>query len=516
MRIFSSKSIYTSDSAREAYEREIGGAAVAAPPKRRIRMRPRDWLIVGLSAVILCLLILGGALLVAERTTIFPGVTINGIKLVGMDASQATATAKLAGWDGSDRTVLTVLLPGDNTMTVRSGIAGWSQSARVAGETAMDYGRKGNLITNFFSYLRSGLFGYNVAKPLSEPIDEDTLRTQIDETVRLVNLELSGGDLELDEAAQTLRVLKGAELLLADPDTVFQQTIEALERYADTVDCVPKTDSAAETKEMDLQQLHDQICGDPVNAYFDTETMEIVEASPGVQFDVAEARRLWNAAGAGEVVEIPCVVTPAAFHKADVPSLYNDLLAVKSTPLGGSSYNRVNNVTLAAQKIHDVILYPGQSFSYNETVGQRTWDAGFREAGAYANGEVVQEVGGGICQVSSTLYWCAMKANLKILERTNHMFPVSYIEPGMDATVSWGAPDFRFENNRSFPVAIVAYVSNGMLTVEIWGTNVDGSYANVEYYRNGNAVITYRHVYDAWGNEISNEVEAVSTYQSHG
>lgn len=95
------------------------------------------------------------------------------------------------------------------------------------------------------------------------------------------------------------------------------------------------------------------------------------------------------------------------------------------------------------------------------------------------------------------------------------MFSVGYIEPGMDATVSWGAPDFRFENNRTFPIAIVAYVQNGMLTVEIWGTNVDGSYAYVDYVVNGKTVTTYRHVFDAWGNEISNEVEAVSTYRSH-
>jgi vancomycin resistance protein YoaR len=310
-------------------------------------------------------------------------------------------------------------------------------------------------------------------------------------------------------------VTKGAELLLADPETVFQKALSALEKHDDVADCVTKTDSEADAKDLDLQQLHDQICGDPVNAYFDTEAMEIVEARSGVQFDVAQAQKLWDTAGAGDVVEIPCTVTPAAFHKDDVPSLYGDLLAIKSTSLGGSSWNRVNNVTLAAGKIHDVILYPGQSFSYNDTVGQRTWDAGFREAAAYANGEVVQELGGGICQVSSTLYWCAMTANLKILERTNHMFSVGYIEPGMDATVSWGSPDFRFENNRTFPIAIVAYVSDGMLTVQIWGTDVDGTTARIDYAMSGMTAVTYRHVFDALGNELSCEVEAVSTYHSH-
>ena len=514
MRIFSSKSIYTSDAARAEYERETGGVATATPPKSRLHLRPQDWLILGLIAAVLCLLMLGGACLVSNRTTIFPGVNVNGVRLSGMKTAQATATTKLAGWDGSDRTVLTVMLPGENSMTVRSGIAGWSQSARTAAETAMNYGREGNLLGNFFAYLRSSLFGYNVAQDLGDEIDADALLAQVNDTVRQVNLDLSDGNLEMDEAAQILRITKGAELLLADPDEVYQKTLTALENHMDVADCVTKTDSDAETKEIDLQQLHDQICGDPVNAYFDTETMEIAEARAGVQFDVAEAQRLWDAAGAGDVVEIPCVITPAVFQK-DEASLFRDLLAVKSTSLGGSGWNRVNNVTLAASKIHNVVLYPGQSFSYNETVGQRTWDAGFREAAAYADGEVVQELGGGICQVSSTLYWCAMTANLKILERTNHMFSVGYIEPGMDATVSWGAPDFRFENNRTFPISIVAYVQNGMLTVEIWGTNVDGSYASIDYYVNGMTVTTYRHVFDAWGNELSSEVEAVSTYRSH-
>ncbi len=514
MRIFSSKSIYTSDAARAEYERETGGVVTASPPKSRLHLRPRDWLILGLIAAALCLLMLGGAYLVSNRTTIFPGVNVNGTKLSGMETAQATATARLAGWDGSDRAVLTVLLPGENSMTVRSGVAGWSQSARAAAEAAMDYGRRSNLLGNLFAYLRSGLFGYNVATDLGDEIDADALHEQVNETVRQVNLDLSGGNLELDEEAQLLRVTKGAELLLADPDEVYRKTLTALENHKDIADCVTKTDSDAEIKEIDLQQLHDQICGDPVNAYFDTETMEIADARSGVQFDVSEAQRLWDEAGVGDVVEIPCVVTPAAFQKDDA-SLFRDLLAVKSTPLGGSSWNRVNNVTLAASKIHDVVLYPGQSFSYNETVGQRTAEAGFRTAAAYADGEVVQELGGGICQVSSTLYWCAMTANLKILERTNHMFSVGYIEPGMDATVSWGAPDFRFENNRTFPVAIVAYVQNGMLTVEIWGTNVDGSYAKIDYYVNGKTVTTYRHVFDAWGTELSSEVEAVSTYRSH-
>ena len=162
-----------------------------------------------------------------------------------------------------------------------------------------------------------------------------------------------------------------------------------------------------------------------------------------------------------------------------------------------------------------VILEPGQSFSYNGTVGQRTAANGFREAGAYSNGQVVQELGGGICQVSSTLYYCTLISNLQITSRTNHYFSVGYIEPGLDATVSWGAPDFVFVNNRTFPIKIHAYVSGGMITVEIYGTNVDGSYVKMESAVNGLNVTTYRCVYAADGTLISRTREAASTYHSH-
>ena len=132
-----------------------------------------------------------------------------------------------------------------------------------------------------------------------------------------------------------------------------------------------------------------------------------------------------------------------------------------------------------------------------------------------ANGQVVQEVGGGICQVSSTLYYCTMVANLQITARTNHYFSVGYIEPGMDATVSWGSPDFVFVNSRTFPIRIHAYVSGGMVTVELWGTDVDGSYVKMEAAVSGLNVTTYRCVYSADGTLISREREASSTYHSH-
>lgn len=99
---------------------------------------------------------------------------------------------------------------------------------------------------------------------------------------------------------------------------------------------------------------------------------------------------------------------------------------------------------------------PGETFSYNQTVGERTIAAGYKEAGAYAGGKVVQDVGGGICQTSSTLYNAALLANLEIVDRSNHQFLTSYVDASRDATVAWGSIDFQFKNTRTYPIKIEA------------------------------------------------------------
>ena len=119
---------------------------------------------------------------------------------------------------------------------------------------------------------------------------------------------------------------------------------------------------------------------------------------------------------------------------------------------------------------------PGEVFSYNQIVGERTIAAGYKEAGAYAGGKVVQDVGGGICQTSSTLYNAALLANLEIVERSNHQFLTSYVPAGRDATVSWGSIDFKFKNTMTYPIKIVASAKNGVCTMSIYGIKEDTEY----------------------------------------
>ena len=481
------------------------------PPKRK----RRGGLIAAVVAALLCLGVLGSALAVSHRSTIFPRVSIHGENVSAMTVDEAAAVVEKSGWDGADAVVLTAELPASVDLEIKAKDVGWTATAEEAAQAAYDYGRDGNLFSNFITYVRTSFSGYELADDLTKEPEESVLKALVRKAVNKANDAMTEGNMEVDTEDKVLRIVKGGDLFMVETDEVYNRVLEALEKGEHEISCVRQLDENADVEDVDLEKLHDEVCGEPENASYDTEKKEVVEGKPGVEFDINEAKRLWDDAKAGDLVEIPLTVTEPEFKKENVKELYADKLASKTTSLSGSSAARINNITLAAQKINGVILEPGQSFSYNNTVGQRTTARGFREAGAYANGVVVQEVGGGICQVSSTLYYCTLYSNLKITARTNHYFSVGYIESGLDATVSWGAPDFRFENDRTFPVKIVAYVSGGSVTVEIWGTDVDGSYVRMDSTSSGMTTTTYRNVYDKNGNLLTRTQEAVSVYHSH-
>ena len=481
------------------------------PPRRR----KRGGLIAAVIAALLCVGVLGSAFAVSRRSTIFPRVSIHGENVSAMTVDEAASVVAKSGWDGPDAVVLKAELPASVDLEIKAENVGWTATAEEAAQAAFDYGRDGNLFTNFFNYVRTSFNGHEIADDLTKETKESVLRALVKKAVDAANDAMTEGNMEVDLEKKVLRIVKGGDLFMLDTDEVYDRVTEALEKGTREISCIKQLNENTEVEDVDLEALHDEVCGEPENASYDTEKKEIVEGKPGVEFDLQEAERLWNDANAGDLVEIPLEVTEPEFKKENVKELYADKLASKSTSLSGSSSNRINNITLAAQKINGVIIEPGKSFSYNTTVGQRTTARGFREAGAYVNGQVVNEVGGGICQVSSTLYYCTLYSNLKITARTNHYFPVAYIESGLDATVSWGAPDFRFENNRTFPVKIVAYVSGGSVTVEIWGTNVDGTSVKMDSTTSGMTTTTYRNVYDKDGKLLTRTQEAVSVYHSH-
>jgi len=174
---------------------------------------------------------------------------------------------------------------------------------------------------------------------------------------------------------------------------------------------------------------------------------------------------------------IPLKITPPEIGVEDLGNdIFIHTLGDYSSKFNIYNYNRTTNVNLATQKINNVILLPGETFSYNKVVGKRTVENGFKEASVYTSSGVVNGLGGGICQVSSTLYNAVLEANLEIVERKNHSYAVSYVPLGQDATVSYGSIDFRFKNNRKYPIKVIAYTNNGNLTVLIKGLEEEIEY----------------------------------------
>ena len=136
---------------------------------------------------------------------------------------------------------------------------------------------------------------------------------------------------------------------------------------------------------------------------------------------------------------------------------YGKVLGTYTTKAKWGQTNRNTNIRLACEAINEYVVQPGAQFSFNTVVGQRTKERGYKEAGVYVNGQVDTGVGGGICQVSSTLFNAALLSNMTITARRAHSLPVSYLPRGRDAAVSWGGPEFKFKNPYSFPVMICTY-----------------------------------------------------------
>lgn len=153
----------------------------------------------------------------------------------------------------------------------------------------------------------------------------------------------------------------------------------------------------------------------------------------------------------------------------DLAEPYPMLLAAFRTPLQGGETGRIENITQAAQYLDGVEIGPGGVFSFNDVVGPRETARGFVPAPEIYNGEYVTGIGGGVCQVSSTLYNTALLAGLQIIERMHHSRPLSYVPLGRDATVSYGDLDFSFQNTLPFAVQVRAVVADGYLEVQLWG-----------------------------------------------
>ena len=497
-----------------------------APKKKRAGNTAKKVTII--CVVVVALLMAGAAgfgIYVSGSDTIYPKVSLNGTDLGGMTVSEAADALTAAGWGEGDKTI-TVELPLEHTLSVTAEQVGAEVSAAEAAQKAFDYCHGGSIIENVMAYVRCIISGEDIE--VKATVDEAALEELVRDEVTKVKSGLMTSGVEIN--GDTLEVVKGASAVEIDESELLGLVKTAFEdmKYG-PLDYEVEVNASVE---LDIDKLYDSVCCEASDAYYDKETGEVVESVTGVDFDRAQATELWNAAELGETVDIPLTLTEPEKTTEYVESrlFADDLGETVTTSLSGSTQNRITNVKLAAEAINGIVLAPGEQFSYNDALGERTTERGYKAAGAYSGGQVVQEVGGGICQVSSTLYYAALLANLQIDTRTCHYFPVGYLPAGLDATVSWGGPEFKFTNNRDWPIRIEASVdtSNNTVSVHIVGTDEDGSYVQMTYatwlvYNNseypetatGYKAATYRCIYDKDGNLLSKEIEAYSEYHYH-
>lgn len=205
----------------------------------------------------------------------------------------------------------------------------------------------------------------------------------------------------------------------------------------------------------------------------------------GVTIDAAESVKAiekyfngkWSKEGGS--IELVTKVDEPKVTRAQLENI-QDLLGTFTT-VCGTGGGRVQNIITGAQHINGAVLMPGEEYSANAAMAPYTTENGFTEAGSYENGKVVQSMGGGICQVSSTLYNAVILAELEIVERAAHSMLVSYVEPSMDAAIAGDFKDLKFKNNTDSPVYIEGYVSGGKITFNVYGKETRSASRKVEY-----------------------------------
>lgn len=308
---------------------------------------------------------------------------------------------------------------------------------------------------------------------------------------------------------QTVTLFRGYPGIEIDADALYNEILEGYNTGSFAVS-YQGTVSAKKPVSPDLEGLWEQTRLAPENPSVDLTSYQVIPGVHGYEFDLAEARQQFQNLAYGESTLISLHYTDPEI--ADEDAYFQDILGHCETPHGDNE-NRNGNLRKACGMLDGLVLQPGQELSYNEALGPRTKELGWLPAPAYSGTKLVDSPGGGICQVSSTLYLASVYSELTIVERRNHGYPVSYIPLGMDATVSWGFADLKIRNDSPMPVKIQAEESDGYVRISILGTETRDYNVEMSYTVGGRYVRTYMSKIDKeTGEVISKEPYALSGY----
>ena len=475
-------------------------------------MTKKKWMVAGIAGGILLLLIVYCVLCqTVENTTIWERTSVNGVSLEGKTVEEAADAVRARFREDYQDAALTVVLEDTEYSVPVFELLDIDASEQIQEAYALGHGP---WITRGADWIRSRISPVNAGdlevKPYvknPEKLDEVLAGTGIEQYNSLVesSFEVSGTD---------LLIHKGRTGVAADTEQLKKEILAALEagNFSDSIPCPTVERQLAAP---DFQAIADSVAAAPSNATLDpANNYAVVAAVNGVSLDTALARAAYDSAAEGADVTVPLTLTAPEISTEDLEAnLFRDVLGSYQSSATGSG-GREHNIGLAVSLCSGVIVMPGETFSYNGVIGNTTLERGFQLANAYSNGEVVQEPGGGVCQVSSTLFSALLQTDIEIVQRRYHSMIVTYVPYGMDATVSWDQPDFRFRNNHKYPVKISMSFEGGVLRVQVLGTKESDLTVQCRVEQTGELdFVTYRDYYDAGGNLVNSEYITTSKYK---
>ena len=362
---------------RQAPERPAPGA------KKAESTGGKKALLVTAIVLAVCLAALVGVGVYANGLeTIYPNVSMAGVDVSGLTVAQAADKLVAHGIGTDDDRALAVSLPAGVELSISAKESGSYLTAPDAAVYADEACHGGSFLANTFKYITCALSGLELQAVSAENLDEDYLRFTVEEGTKEASLALMESSIDIGE--ESIAVVKGANAVRINADALYETVKNAL-LAADysPIKYAAEAVSGSDADEIDLQELYDTVFEEPVSAVYDPQTQQATQHVMGRSFDIEAARALWDAAENGDKVVIPLLLEEPELTTETLSSmLFADLLAQKSTSLAGSSAARINNISKASAAINGLVLNPGDEFSFNGTVGQRTAAAGYQAAGA--------------------------------------------------------------------------------------------------------------------------------------